>query len=125
VLNFSNIGEALRRLRQERDLKQAQVAEGAGITSPMLSAYETGKQKPSFATIDKILTAMDLDPIDLVSALKELQQNADSEEGRQTSARIHRLHQSRIQNSELASDEERVVLHLLPALVWAMRYLKG
>lgn len=36
----------------------------------MLSAYETGRQRPSFATIDKILAALECDAADLVAALQ-------------------------------------------------------
>ena len=70
MLSFSNIGNALRWLRKRRGMKQAEVAQAAGITSPMLSAYETGKHRPSLATIDKILGALDCDVRHLATALK-------------------------------------------------------
>ena len=127
MLNFSNIGKALRQLRQDRGLKQAEVAEGAEITSPMLSAYETGKQKPSFATIDKILAAMHYDAVDLVNALQQISRSQDPEgvTDEQLDLRLSRLRQAKIQSSELVTEEERLVTHMLPAFLWALRYLRG
>ena len=127
MLNFSKIGQALRQLRQDRGLKQAEVASGAGITSPMLSAYETGKQKPSFATIDKILGAMEFDAVDLASALQRATRSEElpGEDGQeQFDLRLNRLRQAQIQSSELVSKEERLVAHLLPAVLATVRYLK-
>lgn len=128
MLNFSKIGQALRQLRQDRGLKQAEVASGAGITSPMLSAYETGKQKPSFATIDKILGAMEFDAVDLASALQKASRSEeppDQDGQEQFDLRLNRLRQAQIQSSELVTEEERLVTHLLPAVLATVRYLKG
>jgi len=46
------------------------VADTAGITKAMLSAYETGKQKPSLDTLEKILAALECDLNDLHNALQ-------------------------------------------------------
>jgi transcriptional regulator with XRE-family HTH domain len=53
------IGAALLRIRRDRDMKQYVVADLAGITKGMLSAYETGRQNPSVGTLSKVLTALD------------------------------------------------------------------
>jgi transcriptional regulator with XRE-family HTH domain len=57
---FEGLGKALRWLREKRNKRQYQVADTAGITKAMLSAYETGKQKPSLETLEKILEALEL-----------------------------------------------------------------
>lgn len=57
---FEGLGKALRWLREKQNKRQYQVAESAGITKAMLSAYETGKQKPSLETLEKILDALGL-----------------------------------------------------------------
>lgn len=57
---FEGLGKALRWLREKQNKRQYQVAEAAGITKAMLSAYETGKQKPSLETLEKILDALEL-----------------------------------------------------------------
>jgi transcriptional regulator with XRE-family HTH domain len=67
---FNGLGRALRWLRDRRGKRQYQVADGAGITKAMLSAYETGKQKPSIDTLEKILVALDCDLNDLHNALQ-------------------------------------------------------
>jgi len=67
---FTGLGRALRWLRDRQNKRQYQVADAAGITKAMLSAYETGKQKPSLDTLEKILTALECDLNDLHKALR-------------------------------------------------------
>ena len=67
---FHGLGRALRWLRDRQGKRQYQVADAAGITKAMLSAYETGKQKPSLDTLEKILDALDCDLNDLHNALQ-------------------------------------------------------
>jgi transcriptional regulator with XRE-family HTH domain len=67
---FLGLGRALRWLRDRQGKRQYQVADAAGITKAMLSAYETGKQKPSLDTLEKILTALECDLNDLHNALQ-------------------------------------------------------
>lgn len=66
---LQGLGDALRRLREKRGRRQYQLAEEAGITKAMLSAYETGKQNPSLVTLEKILDALDADLGGLAEAL--------------------------------------------------------
>jgi transcriptional regulator with XRE-family HTH domain len=67
---LNGLGRALRWLRDRQNKRQYQVADTAGITKAMLSAYETGKQKPSLDTLEKILTALSCDLNDLHNALQ-------------------------------------------------------
>ncbi len=67
---FLGLGRSLRWLRDRQGKRQYQVADAAGITKAMLSAYETGKQKPSLDTLEKILEALGSDLSDLHSALQ-------------------------------------------------------
>jgi transcriptional regulator with XRE-family HTH domain len=67
---FNGLGRAIRWLRDRQGKRQYQVADAAGITKAMLSAYETGKQKPSLDTLEKILTALECDLNDLHNALQ-------------------------------------------------------
>lgn len=67
---FHGLGRALRWLRDRQSKRQYQVADAAGITKAMLSAYETGKQKPSLDTLEKILEALEGDLNDLHNALQ-------------------------------------------------------
>ena len=67
---LTGLGPALRWLRDRRGRKQYQVANAAGITKGMLSAYETGRQRPSLDTLDKVLDTLGCDLIDLHNALR-------------------------------------------------------
>jgi transcriptional regulator with XRE-family HTH domain len=67
---LNGLGPALRWLRDRRGRKQYQIAGEAGITKGMLSAYETGRQRPSLETLDKILDTLGCDLHDLHNALQ-------------------------------------------------------
>ncbi|HYG63190.1 MAG TPA: helix-turn-helix transcriptional regulator [Thermoanaerobaculia bacterium] len=67
---FNELGHALRWLRDRQGKKQYQVAEAAGITKGMLSAYETGRQKPSLDTLEKILMTLEVNLNDLHAAIQ-------------------------------------------------------
>lgn len=66
-------GAALRLLRGRKSLKQYHLADAAGVTKGMLSAYETGRQRPSLDTLEKILNSMGCDYADLQDALLAIQ----------------------------------------------------
>lgn len=66
---FENLGRALRWMREQRGKKQYEVAEAAGITKGMLCAYETGKQRPSLETLDKLLLALGCGLLELHDAV--------------------------------------------------------
>jgi transcriptional regulator with XRE-family HTH domain len=67
---MTGLGQALRWLRERQARKQYQVANDAGITKGMLSAYETGRQRPSLETLDKLLETLGCDLNDLHNALQ-------------------------------------------------------
>ena len=67
---LNGLGPALRWLRDRRGKKQYQVASTAGITKGMLSAYETGRQRPSLETLDKILETLQCNLNDLHNSLQ-------------------------------------------------------
>lgn len=73
---FEGLGKALRWIRDKQGKKQYQVADAAGVTKAMLSAYETGKQKPSIDTLEKILGALHVDLHDLFNALEVVNERA-------------------------------------------------
>jgi transcriptional regulator with XRE-family HTH domain len=67
---LNGLGHALRWLRDRHGKKQYQVAEAAGITKGMLSAYETGRQRPSLETLEKLLQTLGCDLNDLHNAIQ-------------------------------------------------------
>jgi transcriptional regulator with XRE-family HTH domain len=52
------IGRALRRVRVQRRHQQYRVAEAAGISRGLLSAYEHGRQQPSVAALAALLRTL-------------------------------------------------------------------
>ena len=66
---FDGLGKALRWLREKEGRRQYEIARTAGVTKAMLSAYETGKQAPSLASLERILDALGADLVDLARAL--------------------------------------------------------
>lgn len=67
---LNGLGQAIRWLRDRQGKKQYQVANAAGITKGMLSAYETGRQRPSLDTLEKILDTLENDLNDLHNAIQ-------------------------------------------------------
>ena len=55
----NQVGQALRRLRLERDFAMKVVASRSGVTRSMLSRYEHGRQLPTLSTLVKILRVLD------------------------------------------------------------------
>ncbi|MDY7093065.1 MAG: helix-turn-helix transcriptional regulator [Acidobacteriota bacterium] len=70
MLRPDRLGLALRYLRNQRNLRQRDVAERAGITGSMLSGYENGKKLPALGSLDKILQAMGFTLRELVDVLE-------------------------------------------------------
>lgn len=58
---FEGLGKALRWLREKQGKRQYELAGEARVTKAMLSAYETGKQRPSLETLEKILDGLGAD----------------------------------------------------------------
>ena len=52
----------LRDLREDRDLKQSDVAEATGIDQRTLSNYETGKSRPDIEMLTRIAETLETDP---------------------------------------------------------------
>ncbi|HVT00387.1 MAG TPA: helix-turn-helix transcriptional regulator [Solirubrobacterales bacterium] len=66
------LGAAIRALRDERDLKQLDVAEDAGITVAHLSKIESGKVNPTWGTVEAIASALGVALVELVGRSEEL-----------------------------------------------------
>jgi transcriptional regulator with XRE-family HTH domain len=75
-----NLGHALRYLRILSGRKQFEVAEVAGITRAMLSAYERGSREPSLTTLTKILDALGVDFAGLQTAFDRVESGSGKPE---------------------------------------------
>lgn len=60
-----NFGKRLRYLRRSRDLTQEQLAELVGRSVNFISILENGDSAPSFATIEKLANALNVEVADL------------------------------------------------------------
>ncbi len=56
MIAFLRLGKALKFLRERAGKSQKVVAAAAGVTAPMLSAYENERSLPEIETLDKILS---------------------------------------------------------------------
>jgi transcriptional regulator with XRE-family HTH domain len=136
---FSGLGKALRWLRDRQNHRQYQVADSAGITKAMLSAYETGKQKPSLDTLEKILAALECDLGDLHNALQIVNDRPEAirrpgtlretwpyrRESQEPSAEGAELNLYRILGLDrpLPPEEERALSEMLEGFHKMVRYL--
>ena len=66
---LEHVGPALRRLRQLRDLTQADVAARSGCSKAQVSAYERSKRLPRVDTLLRLLAAMGWRFLDFARAL--------------------------------------------------------
>lgn len=57
---FFGLGEVVAKRREELALSQIALAEKAGLTQADVSRLEQGKGNPTYATIKKIMTALQL-----------------------------------------------------------------
>ena len=55
----------LKQLREERALSQRDLAKLSGVTFATISRLETGKHKPTFASIRKLAAALGVEPKEL------------------------------------------------------------
>ncbi len=75
-----NLGNSIRQLREERNIKQHELATKAGITQTYLSQIENNQKRPSQSALDRISEALDVPtPILYFLAMEE---NDISEEKR-------------------------------------------
>lgn len=75
---FRNLGPTLTLLREMRGKSQAGVARAADIGKSQLSKYESGKELPKLASLEKVLTALDMGPVDLFCTLEMVDRRAAS-----------------------------------------------
>jgi len=60
-------GRRLRALRQERGLSQEQLAHLAGLDRTYVSSCEAGRRNATIKTLERLATALEIDPSALVS----------------------------------------------------------
>lgn len=65
-------GEAVRRAREQRGMKQNQLADAAGLTAPYLNVLEHGGNTPTLTVIFRICDALEMNPAELIGEVWRL-----------------------------------------------------
>lgn len=126
---LSGLGQALRWLRDRQGKKQYQVADAAGITKGMLSAYETGRQRPSLETLEKLLDTLGCDLHDLHNAIQivngrpQTLRSRDVAEGSGEEAAGGSVHGTLGLSEPLPGEQERLVRQILDGFHKLIRYV--
>jgi transcriptional regulator with XRE-family HTH domain len=61
------MGRNLRRIRNERNLTQEEVAFAADMKRSYVSGIELGRRKPSVNALERLAIALEIDPRDLLA----------------------------------------------------------
>jgi transcriptional regulator with XRE-family HTH domain len=64
------LAAVLKRLREEREITQEQLAFDAGITSSALSRIERGLNSPGWTTLRRIVDALDVSLVELAMGVE-------------------------------------------------------
>lgn len=135
---LTGLGQALRWLRDRQGKKQYQVADAAGITKGMLSAYETGRQRPSLETLEKILDTLGCDLNDLHNAIQimngrpekvrrrdEIAPGAEEASAGGEAAGGTEIYRLLGRSAPMPAEEERALAQMLEGFHLFLRYLHG
>lgn len=66
------LAETIRRLREERDIAQEELAYMAGISTGSLSRIERGQASPAWTTVGRIAEALDVSVAELAEAVESI-----------------------------------------------------
>jgi transcriptional regulator with XRE-family HTH domain len=69
---ISKYGQAIRALRQRKDISQEQLADLCGLHRTYISDVELGKRNVSLENIDKIATALDMNVSDILIEVEKI-----------------------------------------------------
>jgi transcriptional regulator with XRE-family HTH domain len=64
------LGRVVRQLREARQLTQEELASRAGVTFGTVSRLESAKSAPAWATVRRIIAALDASLADLAAAIE-------------------------------------------------------
>lgn len=74
---FAELGLTLRALRESKGLSQGELARRAGMGKSQLSKYESGKELPKLGSLEKLLRALDAEPLTLFYTAHLLKHRAE------------------------------------------------
>ena len=65
------VGRNVRRIRQEKDLTQEQLAELSGFSQQYLSGLEQGRRNPTIVSLYELATALGVSHMELVRSAED------------------------------------------------------
>jgi transcriptional regulator with XRE-family HTH domain len=73
------VGERIRTLRKEKDYTQESLSEKSGIHVTYISDIERGERNISMETLEKVITALDVSPIEVfrIEGIEAIEDRAD------------------------------------------------
>ena len=77
-MNAYVTGAAIRNLREDRRLTQAELAETLGVSSKTVSKWETGKGLPDISLLQPLAQALNISVIELMSGEQIINQNTSA-----------------------------------------------
>jgi transcriptional regulator with XRE-family HTH domain len=117
----------LRWLREKEGLRQYETARAAGITKAMLSAYETGKQSPSLASLEKVLDALGADLMAVARALDHVNERRPALPAAGAGGAAGRAPEVDVRSilgvEEVPREEEEALARMLDGFHRLLRYL--
>ncbi len=101
-----NLGESIRQIRQAKGLSQGEMQKRTGILRSYLSRVENGHTVPSFATLQRLATAMEV-------ALADFFPHDDSAPAGQSGAASDYLHELKTYIPQLSAAQRVEVLEMV------------
>lgn len=74
---FAELGGTLRALRESKDLSQGELARRAGMGKSQVSKYEKGKELPKLDSLERLLEALEAEPLTLFYTAHLLKHRAE------------------------------------------------
>jgi transcriptional regulator with XRE-family HTH domain len=74
---FAELGRTLRSLREMKGISQGELARRAGMGKSQVSKYESGKELPKLESLERLLRALDTEPLTLFYTAHLLKHRAE------------------------------------------------
>lgn len=109
---LQRLGAALRLLRQQRRMRQQDLALAAGVNPVLISSYESGRCHPRISTLDRLLQGLNAD-------LHELADAVDRADGAPPASRRIRCRRPSLLGSGDPETAGQACLGFLSTLAWS------
>jgi transcriptional regulator with XRE-family HTH domain len=92
-LNSKTVGRNIAKFRMMRDLRASDLAKGIGLKEAAYTKYERGETKVTVELVQKVATALNVDPISILAAapdnfIESITNNASAQNGQQNAMEV-------------------------------------